>query len=140
MNRRIGKLISILHRKTQMYLDKNLKTFNITASEVPVLLPLYHHDGTTQEELVIHTGLDKSAVTRILQGLIKKGYVTKEKDEHDLRCNRIYLTPSAFSVQKEIYDVLDGLNYVIMHGFDEEEHTKTYNLLERMVENIQGEK
>ena len=140
MNRRIGKLISILHRKTQIYLDKNLKSFNITASEVPVLLPLYHHDGMTQEELVVHTGLDKSAVTRILQGLIKKGYVTKEKDEHDLRYNRIHLMPSAFTIQKELYGVLDNLNHMIMHHFDDEERTKTYDLLERMVANIQGEK
>lgn len=140
MNRRICKLISILHRKTQIYLDKNLKPFNITASEVPVLMPLYHHDGTTQEELVVHTCLDKSAVTRILQGLIKKGYVTKEKDAHDLRCNRIYLTPSAFSIQNEVYGVLDDLNDVIMQSFDEKERIETYDLLEFMVENIQGEK
>ncbi|MBP3886229.1 MAG: MarR family transcriptional regulator [Cellulosilyticum sp.] len=140
MNRRIGKLVSILHRKSQIYLDKRLNPFDITAAEVPVLLPLYHHDGTTQEELVVHTGLDKSAVTRTLQGLITKGYVTKEKDEKDLRCNRIYLTPSAFTIQKKIYEVLDDLNHIIMHNFDDEERTETYDLLERMVENIQGEK
>ena len=140
MKKRIGKLISILHRKSQIYLDKRLKACNITASEVPVLLPLYEHDGTTQEELVVHTGLDKSAVTRILQGLISKNYVTKKKDEKDLRCNRIYLTPSAFAIKEDVYRVLDDWNNLIMHHFVDEERNQTYDLLERMTENIQGEK
>lgn len=140
MNRRTGKLISILYRKGQIYIDKALKSCNVTGSEVPVLLSLYRRDGITQEELVVHTALDKSAVTRIVQSLIGKNYVTKEKDEKDLRCNRIYLTPNAFSIQEKVYEVLDDWNSIVMHNFDDFERNQSYELLERMVQNIQGEK
>lgn len=139
MNKRTGKLISILYRKGQMYLGKALKPCNISAAEVPVLLSLYLQDGITQEELVANICLDKSAITRILQSLLSKNYITKVKDEKDLRCNRIYLTPEAFAIQDNINVALDSWNQVLMSEFDENEQTQAYELLERMVNNIKGE-
>ena len=140
MNRRTGKLISILYRKRQIYIDKALKSYHINASEVSVLCCLYDKDGITQEDLVTHVSLDKSAITRILQSLISKNYITKMKDKKDLRCNRIYLTPNAFAIQKEVYKVLDDWNGIVMHNFNDSECNQAYDLLNRMVENIQGEK
>ena len=139
MNKRTGKLISILYRKGQMYLGKALKPCNISAAEVPVLLSLYRQDGITQEELVAHVCLDKSAVTRILQSLLSKNYITKIKDEKDLRCNRIYLTPKAHAIQDTINAALDDWNKILMHQFNKNEQTQAYELLERMVNNIRGE-
>lgn len=140
MNRRTGKLISILYRKGQIYIDHALKDDCITASEVPVLFSLYEQDGITQEELVLLIGLDKSAVTRILQSLIGKNYVIKEKDKKDLRCNRIYLTPNAFAIQDKVYGVLDDWNSIVMQDFNDAERNQAYDLIKRMVNNIQGEK
>lgn len=50
MSERIGKLISILHRKGQIYLNKELKKYDVVASEVPILLALYKKDGMTLVE------------------------------------------------------------------------------------------
>ena len=129
MNRRTGKLISILYRKGQVYIDKALKSYHISASEVPILCCLYNQDGITQEDLVMHVSLDKSAITRILQSLMSKNYITKTKDKKDLRCNRIYLTPNAFAIQKEVYKVLDDWNSIIMHNFNDSECNQACDLL-----------
>ena len=78
MSERIGKLISILHRKGQIFLNKELKKYDVVASEVPILLALYKKDGMTQDELGAYACLDKSAVTRIIQSLLKKNYIISE--------------------------------------------------------------
>ncbi|MBE6022557.1 MAG: MarR family transcriptional regulator [Cellulosilyticum sp.] len=139
MKQRTGKLISILYRKSQIYLGRVLKSYNVGAAEVPVLLSLYSKDGVTQEELATHVSLDKSAITRILQSLLSKNYITKSKDENDLRCNRIYLTKEAHAIKETIYHALDDWNALLMRGLEENDQTKVYHLLEYLVDNIKGE-
>ncbi len=51
MQRSIGRLVSILYRKNQVYLNLVLKPINITAAELPILLHLYEDDHVSQEEL-----------------------------------------------------------------------------------------
>ena len=135
-----GKLISILNKSAQIYLGKALKAYNISAAEASVLLTLYNKDGVTQDDLATHLYLDKSAITRLIQSLLSKDYITRKKDEHDLRCNRIYITEHALAIQKTIHEALDSWNHILMNGFTYAEQEKIYALLECMVENIKGEK
>lgn len=140
MDERIGKLISILYRKGQIYLGKKLKPFDIGAAEVPVLLSLYQKDGVTQEDLVSHVCLDKSAITRILQSLLRKGYITKTKDQKDLRCNRIYLTKEGLDLRLPLEQALDDWNHILMNALNETDQNTAYTLLECMVNNVKETK
>ena len=139
MDKRFGRLISILYRKGQMYLSKTLKECNLNGSEVPVLLFLYHQDGVTQEDLATHMSLDKSAITRIINSLLGKKYITKVKDEKDHRCNRIYITNECLAIKETIVMALDNWNQLLMDGLNETQQQQTYALLEHMVKNIKGD-
>lgn len=138
MSERIGKLISILHRKGQIYLNKELKKYDVVASEVPILLALYKKDGMTQDELGAYACLDKSAVTRIIQSLLKKNYIIKVKDQDDLRCNRIYITPQGFLVKEPLEKVLDAWHQNLMKGLESSKQTEVLYLLGLLVENTKG--
>ena len=91
-NNRIGKLTAVIHRKSQSFYTKELKTYNITSSEYPVIFKLSCGDGITQDEIVNDLGIDKGAVTRIIKSLIDKGLIEKNRDKVDKRCNRVFLT------------------------------------------------
>ena len=90
-NNRIGKLTAVIHRKSQSFYTKELKIYNITSSEYPVIFKLSCGDGITQDEIVNDLGIDKGAVARIIKSLIDKGLIEKNKDEVDKRCNRLLL-------------------------------------------------
>lgn len=139
MVRHSGKLIAILNKSAQLYLGKALKPYDISAAEASVLLALYDKDGITQDDLATHLYLDKSAITRLIQSLLSKDYITRKKDEHDLRCNRIYITKHALAIKNPIHEALDHWNHLLMNGFTYAEQEKIYTLLECMVENIKGE-
>ena len=139
MVRHSGKLISILNKSAQIYLGKALKPYDISAAEASVLLTLYTKDGVTQDDLATRLYLDKSAITRLIQSLLSKNYIIRKKDEHDLRCNRIYITKHALAIKGPIHKALDSWNHILMNSFTYAEQEKIYALLERMVENIKGE-
>ncbi len=139
MEKRLGRLISMLYRKSQIYLGQELKNYDVTSAEYPILIALNQNNGITQEELSSHLYLDKSAVTRVIQSLIEKGFVTKSKDERDLRCNRIYLTEKGREVQKPIKAALDSWNNILMRHMEKEKQDIIYELLMRMAANVNEE-
>lgn len=139
MEKRIGRPISILYRKSQIFIGQALKLYDITSAEYPILLFLKQRNGITQEELASHLYLDKSAVTRILQTLELKGFVIKIKDEKDSRCNRVYLTEKGIDNQSGIAKALDDWNTVLMTDMEQEKCEEIYELLMHMVENVREE-
>lgn len=139
MTKRIGRLLSILYRKGQMFLGMELKEAGVTSGEYPILILLNKKNGVTQEELAAHFYMDKSAVTRIIQALIQKEFVTKSKDENDQRCNRICLTEKGHEVQNQIEKALEKWNAVLMKNMEIENQEEIYQQLMDMVENVKEE-
>lgn len=136
MQIRIGRFISILYRKNQIFLSSVLKPLGISTSEYPLLLILYDDDSLTQEDITGRLHLDKSAVARAIHSLEEKGFVRKEKDQSDQRCNRISLTPKSLEVKPHIMEALDQWNDILMSDMNEEERHAAYQSLIRMTDNI----
>lgn len=132
----IGRLISILHRQSQIYTNKALKEFSLTSAEYPFLFALYTKEGRTQEELSSYLYIDKAATTRIIRSLLAKGYVTRVQDGLDRRCNRIFLTEKAKQQQKEIRGRVMQWNAYITEGLDDETYQNAFATLQRMVDQV----
>ena len=139
MQTRIGRFISILYRKNQIFLSSVLKPLDISTSEYSILLILYDDDALTQDDLTSRLFLDKSAVARALRSLEEKGFIHKEKDQTDQRCNRISLTPKSLAAEPCIMKALDQWNEILMSGMNEEERDMAYQILIRMTDNIKKE-
>ena len=135
MNKRIGRLISVLYRKNQMFLSQALKPYGVTTAEYPLLITLNNSDGITQEEIAGRISMDKSAVARAIQTLEAKGFVSKSKDLKDQRSNRIFLSSKGREVQESIEKVLNELNDLIMKDIDIEKQDEIHGYLSQMLEN-----
>lgn len=140
MNSSIGRLISILHRQSQIYINCNLKEFNITSAEYAFLLSLYRKDGTTQDELSTYLYIDKSATARAIKSLEEKGYVTRSKDDIDKRCNRVYLTEKAKSYEGEIKKRVYSWSEFLSEDIDNQTINEVYSVLETMVDKVERTK
>lgn len=132
-----GKLISILYRKSQIYWAAILKEHGISSAEYPILLLLNKKDGITQEEIASGLSIDKSAITRVIQSLLKKGFIEREKGCEDRRCNFIHLTPKGRSCKEPIEAGKKGWNDILMKEMSEDQRQLVVQLLEQMVHNIQ---
>ena len=134
MKRSVGRLISILYRKNQIYLNSVMKPLNISTAEQPILMYLYRHNAVTQEEISAYLQVDKALTARTIQSLLEKGLVTKEKDEQDKRCNKISLTQKGFDMREAMVDKFVGWNKIMLEGMDESKRELLFELLEEMVE------
>lgn len=132
----LGRLISILYRKGNIYKNMILDDFNITASEQPFLSSLFNEDGVSQEYLSSKLLLDKASTTRSLQSLIDKGYIKKKRDDNDKRINRIFLTEKSKSIEKEIKARLENWNDILTSDLNESEKEMAYLILNKMVNNL----
>ena len=132
-----GRLISILYRKGQVYKNIYLKKCDLTASEQPFMSALYHEDGVSQDILSKYLVIDKASTARVIQSLIKKGFVKKEKDSEDKRINRIYLTEKGKSIKGDVVGVLDSWKDILTSDMDENEKEIAYEYLKRMTVNVE---
>lgn len=140
MKNSIGRLISILHRQSQIYINCVLKEFNITSAEYAFLLSLYRKDGVTQDELSTYLYIDKSATARAIKSLEEKGYVVRSKDPADKRCNRVYLSEKANSYKDEIKGRVFSWSEFLTEDMDKETIDMAFTILESMVEKVERTK
>lgn len=140
MKNSIGRLISILHRQSQIYINCVLKEYGITSAEYAFLLYLYKKDGITQDDLSTYLYIDKSATARAIKSLEEKGYIIRSKDSIDKRCNRVYLTEKAKAHEDEIKKRILKWSQFLTEDMDEETINMTFTLLEGMVEKVERTK
>lgn len=137
MKKSIGRLISILHRQSQIYFNYALKEYNITSAEYSFLLSLYRKEGVTQDELSSYLHIDKSATTRAIRSLEQKGFVIRNKDDVDKRFNRVYLTEKALNCKDKFRQQVFHWSEILAEDLDEETADIVYNVLEKMVDKVE---
>ena len=101
--------ITLLSRKTLVYLSSALAPYGLTAAEEPLYMSLYYVEGITQEELTALVYADKASTARRVKSLEEKGLLRRERDPADRRRNRLYLTEEAKArfagVHRELLDL-----------------------------------
>jgi DNA-binding MarR family transcriptional regulator len=71
---------------------KALQPFRLTPEQWQLLVVLAQHDGMTPSELGERTLRDKTTVSRILPGLVKKGWLMTEPNPKDARSYLVRVT------------------------------------------------
>lgn len=137
MDRSVGRFVSILYRKNQVYLNIVLKPLNLTASELPTITYLLKHADASQEELSSYLQIDKAATARVVSSLVRKGFLRKEKNTVDRRANRIYLTDSARDMQECLTKRLRKWTEFLTEDLDERSVDIMYMMLEEMVNKVE---
>lgn len=136
MNKSIARMLTLLARKSQIYIGRILSKYNLTAAEQPFFMALHHNEGITQEELTELVCVDKSATARAVKSLEEKGYLVRKQDERDRRNNRIYLTNSAKELVFSVKSELHRFNELLINGISPQNLDIIYESLLKMEENF----
>ncbi len=133
----IHKLHQIVHKKLIMYIRKMLKPYDFSRGEFPVLFKLIKKgDGKTQKELCEALHISKSTISKVIDSLVEKGYLVREKDPDDKRAVRIYLTDKKDEIEDLIRKIDRRAEDRMLEGFQEDEKEALRNFLERIMENL----
>jgi len=132
----IGKFVSFLYRYCQMYLDKELKPYNIGPGQFYLLMPLFKKDGVNQESLGLSINLDRANVTRAIQKLVKEGYVYRQRDDEDKRSHRIFLTEKGRAIEPGLKKIALEWENILLSSFDSDQRQTIVNSFEDMIQNV----
>ena len=134
-SKRFGIHLSIILRRGQRYLDRELKPLDVRAAQIPILRILEIKDGINQESIRKFLHLDKGTIAKTIKPLISKGYVTRKTDPRDKRAYQIFLTRKGREIMPEVKNAVAEWTEVLTADFTEEEKDTTYDLLSRMSKN-----
>jgi DNA-binding MarR family transcriptional regulator len=88
-------IIHLLHRASQRATEifaLETRTFDITARQYAVLTAVAQHEGLSQTDLVRLTGIDRSTLADVVQRLLKRGIIEREKTTEDGRTYAVTLS------------------------------------------------
>ena len=104
-NLHAGRVPLLLNR----FLSQSFKArgIHLTREQWSVLAVLWKTDGCSQQLIADTTSRDKPSITRLVDNLVKEGYVTREQHESDRRTNLIYLTEKGRNVETPVMEVVD---------------------------------
>ena len=100
------------------------------------LMELYTQDGKNQEDLSKILKIDKGTTARAIKRLEEEGYVRREKDDHDKRSNKVFLTQKGMDIKDDIHETLSQWEAKISQSIDEEERILMIKLLKKVCSNI----
>lgn len=132
----IGKYISQLHRKGNVFINRELSKYDLSVGQFMFLLDLYMKDGKNQEGISDSLKIDKGTTARAIKKLEEQGFVIRIKNENDKRSNKIYLTDKAKDIKENVFDILDDWNQKISMILTKEEEKTMKNILKKVCENI----
>jgi DNA-binding MarR family transcriptional regulator len=135
----IAKWISVLHRQFQIYLNRELKDYDINSSEYVFLVNLYEKDSVSQEKLSSNLFVNKAATARAIGRLEQLGYVQRTRDPFDSRAYLVTLTDKGLEMRNFIKTKLAYWRQTISAGLTTDETNDMIRKIKQMSTNALNE-
>lgn len=114
----LGFLLGSTHRRISNGFARALKPYDITPEQWSVLLMICDMSGINQKEVAAAAAKDQPTTARIVELLLKKGFIRKSMNPGDRRAYQLYATEegrslihNTLSLEQQTIDVaVAGLN------------------------------
>ena len=124
-------------RSARQIINEGLRPLGLSSAEGNILLHLFTHGQEMgQEQLVEQLDVSKPAISRTLNSLVTKGYVSRQRDPDDKRAHRIRLTDKALEIGPAIEQVYNHVYTLAMRGITQDELEPFMTLFGRISENL----
>lgn len=133
----IGQLNSMLYRYGNIYMNEQLKPYQLSAGQYQFLLVLFYREGISQDEVASILKMDKGTTARAIAKLEAEDYVRREIDSMDKRARKLYLTERARQFEQQLRTILDQWKTTLTSGLTEEEQEQAFVLLGKMAKNAE---
>ena len=134
-------IYSYLNKKYNDMFKPLLKKYQITQIEIDILAFLANNpEFHNAQDIVNVRGISKAHASIGIEKLVKKGYVTRQTDPTNRRCNILLVTKNAQNLVKDIQDIQKDYNEQLYLGVSQEDKEKYNEILAIMYQNFGGYK
>lgn len=115
------KSISILYRKSHIWLNNGCAQYDLTAAQAAIILIVCDFGGLTQDEITKRLRLDKSVIAKTVTKLEERGFMVRTTNAKDKRTYDICPTEKAREVYPFVKEQIDlSFQRMTQHMTDEE--------------------
>ena len=139
-NQSLGYLAGLTSRMLSNTLALRFKKAGIdmTAEQWGALIVLLNCEAMTQGELGERLHLEKSSVSRLTDGLEKRGWITRTKCLQDSRQKLVRPTAKALEIAEQCAAIARPILEEAQRGMTEDEMQILRSLLTRTITNLRG--
>lgn len=101
------KAISILYRKSHIWLNNDCAEYSLTAAQAVIILIICDFNSLTQDEITKRLALDKSVIAKTVTKLEELGFLVRSTNEKDKRTYDIRPTDQALKVYSFLKEEID---------------------------------
>lgn len=112
------KLLASCHEKE----ERLAKSHNLTQAEFRCLKSIQEGEIINNREISSRLKLSASRLTRIIDGLVQKGYVVREIDPADRRNMRLSLSPRGVEFVRKMNEDYVEIHKEILKNIEENQH------------------
>ena len=123
------KSISILYRKSHIWLNNGCAQYHLTAAQALIILILCDFDGLTQDDITKRLSLDKSVIAKTVTKLEELGFLVRTTNAKDKRTYDIQPTDKAWKVYPFIQEEIDRCFQKMTRSMTEKERQEFQRLL-----------
>lgn len=139
-NQSLGYLTGIASRLLNNTLATRLKAAGIdmTSEQWGAIIILLNDGAMTQGQLGDRLRLEKSSVSRLTDGLERRGWIERTIDPNDSRQRLVTPTPNALDTAEYCSTIARAIHEEAQLGMSENEMITTRLLLSRIIKNLEG--
>ena len=101
------KAISILYRKSHIWLNNSCSQYGLTAAQAMVILIVCDFKSLTQDEITKRLGLDKSVIAKTVTNLEETGFLVRTTNAKDKRTYDIQPTENSWAAYPFVREKID---------------------------------
>lgn len=121
----------------QICLNLALRKHGLRSSEANVLMFLYSSgDGVPQDAIVSGIDISKAAISRTVESLERKGFLTRTRNHADRRSYQVWLTEKARTLQDYIQGQYMEMVAAASQGVPDDKVEEFTRLFEKVAENL----
>ena len=109
----------------------------LTQNEIDVLLFLNNNSPLdTARDIARYRAMSKSMISKSVDSLYRKGFLSYETDETDKRCIRLKIKPVAIPIVEKLHEAQKEFFYILTYNITKEEYKAMETVLNKMYANI----
>lgn len=114
--------------------ERALAGHDVTVAQWCVLIAVYKGEATTPLEAAELIGIDRGAITRLVDRLVAKGLILRIADPVDRRSVRLVLTEQGRELTPRLAAIADRNDAHFFGGLSDAENRQLVGLLEKLLE------
>ena len=131
----------VLNRVMAEHLNQTVHDFarkGINVQTCRVLVSLYHHGRLRPSTLAYLVGLEQTAMSHLLKGMTRRGFIARERDKKDNRAVDVCFTPKGRRLAIYCHETALKQEQLLLRNLSRKEIDTLRIIVWKMDENIRG--